>query len=372
MTAETRDEEKYLPWMALARVEGLGPLGFKKLVERFGDARKAFSASESDLGRVPGLGRKGIRGLLRFSGWDEVRKELHCAFDAGIEVLPYDDPDYPPRLRAIADPPSFLYVKGEIRPEDANAIAVVGSRNASPYGLKMARDLCHALAALGFTVVSGMARGIDGQAHEAALSAGGRTIAVLGSGADVVYPREHKALYQRIGENGAVISEFPLGTPPLAQNFPYRNRLISGLALGVVVVEATEKSGSLITARLALEQGREVFAVPGEAGRSRSRGTHGLIRQGAKLVEGVEDILEEVAPQLVGALKKDARGPALRAAGLGADAQRVLELIGAEALHVDEIAERSGLSPARVLEILLRLEIDGLLQQLPGKRFVAS
>ena len=219
--------------------------------------------------------RHGMRLKRRSSG---LKRRL-------IKIVPFTDSTYPARLRMIPDPPPLLYLKGEIRSEDQKAVAVIGSRSTSDYGRRVARDLCRGLASLGFTVVSGMARGIDGAAHETALNAGGRTIAVLGSGVDRVYPAEHDKLYQRIIENGAVISEFPIGTRPLAFNFPARNRLISGLSLGVVVVEATEKSGSLITAPLALEQGREVFAVPGEVGASRSRGAHRLIRQGAKLVE---------------------------------------------------------------------------------------
>jgi DNA processing protein len=250
---------------------------------------------------------------------------------------------------------------------------VVGSRSASEYGLRVTRDLCRGLASLGFTIVSGMARGIDAAAHEAALEAGGRTVAVLGSGIDVVYPPEHEQLYQKISRQGAVVSELPVGTPPLSFNFPARNRLISGMAVGVVVVEATEKSGSLITAGLALEQGREVFAVPGEAGASRSRGTHQLIRQGAKLVERVEDILEEVAPQLASrAATPQASLPLALPPNMSAEAKKVLELVLGRPRQIDEVIETSGLTPAKVSEILLDLEILGLLKQLPGKRFSAA
>jgi DNA processing protein len=259
-------------------------------------------------------------------------------------------------------------VKGDLIADDEKAVAIVGSRSASDYGRRVARDLARGLASLGFTVVSGMARGIDGMAHEMALNAGGRTIAVLGSGVERAYPPEHDKLYQRIAERGAVISELPIGTKPVAFNFPARNRLISGLSLGVVVVEATEKSGSLITASLAVEQGREVFAVPGEVGSSRSRGAHRLIRQGAKLVETVNDIIEEIAPQLVNR-SKDLAEPAARALPQDSSdaARKIFALLQERTLQVDEVIEGSGLRPAEVLEALLDLELQGFLRQLPGK-----
>src|SRR5918992_550897 len=291
--------DAFAPWLALARVKGLGCAGFKKLAARFADPTQIFSASSSELQQVEGLHRDVIDALLNFSDWVDVDNEIRRAREAGIDLVPFTSPNYPARLRMIADPPPILYVKGTLRAADDTAVAIVGSRSASEYGRRVARNLARGLADLGFTVVSGMARGIDGAAHYAVLEAGGRTIAVLGSGVERAYPPEHGALYRRISENGALISEFPIGTRPMAFNFPARNRLISGLSLGVVVVEATEKSGSLITAAMALEQGREVFAVPGEVGSSRSRGAHRLIRQGAKLVESVDDIVEEIAPQLV-------------------------------------------------------------------------
>ena len=291
-------QDDHAPWLALARVKGLGCVSFKKLVARFGDPTAAFSVAPSELAAIDGLQRDAIEGLVGFSQWAEVEHELKRIRSAGITLVRYTDAEYPARLRAIADPPPLLYVKGSFAASDERAMAIVGSRSASDYGRRVARDLARGLASYGFTVVSGLARGIDGMAHETALNSGGRTIAVLGSGVERAYPPEHDELYQRIAEQGAVISELPMGTKPMAFNFPARNRLISGLSLGVVVVEATEKSGSLITASLAVDQGREVFAVPGEVGSSRSRGAHRLIRQGAKLVETVDDIIEEIAPQL--------------------------------------------------------------------------
>lgn len=369
----TRDKETGLGWLALARVKGLGCASFKRLAEHFGDPTKAFSASPGELAEVPGLDRDAAHGLASFSDWAEVRKELKRALATGARLVPFGASDYPARLRTIADPPPVLYVRGEMREEDSKAVAIVGSRSASNYGIRITQELGRGLASLGFTIISGMARGIDGAAHEAALAAGGRTLAVLGCGVDVVYPPEHEGLYENICRNGAIVSELPIGTPPFSFNFPGRNRLISGLALGVVVVEATEKSGSLITAGLALEQGREVFAVPGEAGASRSRGTHRLIRQGAKLVEGVKDVVEEIAPQLLeraGSAREKA--PLALPSDVGTEAKRVFGLIAERALQIDEVIEASGLAAARVSEILLDLEMRGLLKQLPGKRFITE
>jgi len=360
-------------WIALSRVEGLGCVGFKKLADHFNDPTEAFSAPLAALAEIPGLDKSVINGLRNFSAWDEVEAEIIRAEKAVIKIVPFTDPTYPPGLRMIPDPPPLLYVKGEIRSEDEKAVAIVGSRSASDYGRRVARDLCRGLASLGFTVVSGMARGIDGTAHGTALNSGGRTIAVLGSGVDRPYPVEHTQLYQRISEKGAVISEFSLGTRPMAFNFPARNRLISGLSLGVVVVEATEKSGSLITAALALEQGREVFAVPGEVGASRSRGAHRLIRQGAKLVETVDDIMEEIAPQLSAHRGNAASAPKRTLPQhLGDEFQKIFDLFQERSLQIDEVIEKSGFSPSRVSEILLELELHGYVKQLPGKKFTVE
>ena len=361
------------PWLALARVKGLGAVSFKKLTTRFVDPTAAFSAARTELEQVEGLHRDAIDGIVAFSDWAEIDEEIERARDAGIAIVPFTNPNYPARLRTIADPPPFLYVKGNILTDDDKAVAIVGSRSASEYGRRVARDLARGLASLGFTVVSGMARGIDASAHESALQAGGRTIAVLGSGVERAYPAEHETLYRRIGENGAVLSELPIGTRPLAFNFPARNRLISGLSLGVVVVEATEKSGSLITATLAVEQGREVFAVPGEVGSSRSRGAHRLIRQGAKLVESVDDIIEEIAPQLLDRTgSATQRAPRVLPQNAGDATRTIFALLQENTLQVDQVIERTGMSAAQVLETLLDLELQGLLRQLPGKIYRAE
>jgi DNA processing protein len=360
-------------WLALTRVKGLGCVSFKKLVAHFGDPTRALTAAPSELTAIEGLQRDAIDGMLGFTQWAEVDSDLKRVRSAGITLVCYTDADYPARLRTIADPPPLLYVKGALTDADVKAVAIVGSRSASDYGRRVARDLARGLASFGFTVVSGMARGIDGMAHETALNCHGRTIAVLGSGVERAYPPEHAKLYQRIAEQGAVISELPMGTKPLAFNFPARNRLISGLSLGVVVVEATEKSGSLITASLAIDQGREVFAVPGEVGSSRSRGAHRLIRQGAKLVETVDDIIEEIAPQLArptgGAGKTEVRQLPQNSS---AAVQKVFALLQERSLQIDEIIENSGLVSAQVLGILLDLELQGYLRQLPGKIYTVE
>ena len=361
------------PWLALGRIRGVGGVSFKKITARFADPAAVFRASAAELAEIEGLHRELIHSIANFNDWAEIDKEIQRARAAGIKMIPFSDAAYPASLRAIADPPPLLYVKGELRDNDSRAIAIVGSRSASDYGRRIARDLARGLASFGFTVVSGMARGIDGMAHESALQAGGRTLAVLGSGVDHAYPPEHEMLYRRISENGAVISELPMGARPIAFNFPARNRLISGLSLGVVVVEATEKSGSLITASLAAEQGREVFAVPGEAGASRSRGSHRLIRQGAKLVETVEDIIEEIAPQL-SRRNGDAAPASARSLpeNSGPAARQIFALLKETSLQVDQVIEQSGLPAPQVLQVLLDLELQGFVCQTPGKIYRAE
>ncbi len=365
-------EHDLAPWLAFGRIKGLGGVSFKKIAARFADPTAIFRISAAELHQIEGLHRDCVEGIIHFAEWAEIDKEIRRADAAGVAVIPFCDAAYPARLRTIADPPPVLYVKGGFRDDDEKAIALVGSRSASDYGRRVARDLAGGLASLGFTVVSGMARGIDGTAHESAIRAGGRTLAVLGSGVDRAYPPEHEMLYRRIAESGAVISELPLGARPIASNFPARNRLISGLSLGVVVVEATEKSGSLITAGLAADQGREVFAVPGEAGASRSRGAHRLIRQGAKLVENVDDIVEEIAPQLL--RRSGSRSQAVRA--LPPDTpeatRKIFALVQENSLQVDQVIERSGLPTAQVLEVLLDLELRGFVSQAPGKIYRAE
>ena len=282
------------------------------------------------------------------------------------------DERYPELLRAIHDPPAVLYCDGSVEPGDRQAVAIVGSRQATPYGLRITETLAGELSALGFTILSGFARGIDAAAHRAALAAGGRTIAVLGCGLDVDYPPGHASLHAEIAGSGAVLTEFAPGTPPRATNFPRRNRIISGLALGVVVVEAAEDSGSLITARLALEQGREVFAVPGPIDVPTSQGPHGLLKQGATLVETVDDIVEELLPQLdrpLQTLKTEPIAALPEHVELSPSERTVLEVMSREPLHLDDLTERSRLTTPAVAAILLGLELKALVKQLPGQRY---
>ncbi len=298
----------------------------------------------------------------------------------GVATLDLADEHYPAWLRAIPDPPPVLYCDGSLEPGDRQAVAIVGSRQATPYGLRVTDALARELSRLGFTIVSGFARGIDAAAHRAALASGGRTVAVLGCGLDVDYPSGHASLRTEIAGSGAVLTEFAPGTAPFATNFPRRNRIISGLALGVVVVEAAEDSGSLITARLALEQGREVFAVPGPIDAPTSRGPHGLLKQGAKLVETVNDIVEELLPQLETMrtpLSQDfvatgagGRRPfAPKPPDLSPEEQVVLRVIGREPRHLDDLTEQSRLPAAEVTRILLGLELKALVHQLPGQQY---
>jgi len=351
-------------WLALRLVRGVGCVVYQGLLRVFGHPRAVLGASVDAL-ECAGVRREVAVAIHGFNDWGAVDHQLARVAASAARVLVWSDPDYPENLRQIHDPPPFLFVRGKMLSEDRLAVALVGSRAASSYGLQITREMSEGLARAGVTVVSGLARGIDAQAHWSALQSGGRTIAVLGSGIDVVYPSEHHALFMAITEQGAVVSEFLMGTKPDAENFPTRNRIISGLSLGTVVVEATEKSGSLITAQTALEQNRDVFAVPGPVG-ARSRGAHQLIRDGAKLTERVEDILEEIAPRLL--QQPVARGPAVE---VDAREAQVLAGLGEETRHIDEVIDRCGLPPAQVLDALLTLEIKGLVQQLPGKYYTA-
>ena len=296
----------------------------------------------------------------------KVQGELRLIEELNISIVTLGDPSYPNNLRQIYDPPPLLYVRGDMEPGDDLAVSIVGSRLTSNYGRITTERIAADLARHGATIVSGMARGIDSAAHRGALSAGGRTIAVLGCGVDIVYPPENRRLFEEIIAHGAVVSEFPLSTPPDGVNFPRRNRVISGLSLGVVVVQANARSGSLITARLALEQNRDVFAVPGNVGMAGSRGTNRLIKQGAKLIESAEDILEEILPRFQHQVpeSKD-RKPSLEE-----KEERVYQLLENDPVHIDSIIALTGMSASHVSAILLQLELKGLVQQLSGKQFV--
>ena len=361
-------------WIALSLVPEVGGARLAALCGHFGSAEAVLNASASALQQVPGIG-PGLAG--RISGWRglvDVGGELAKAEAAGARILTSEDGEYPPVLRELPAPPPLLYVLGELPPPGSPAVAIVGARRASAYGIRTAHDLAGDLARRGLVIVSGMARGIDSAAHQGALDAGGLTVAVLGCGVDVVYPPENDKLYGRIVESGAVVSECPMGISPSAGNFPRRNRIISGLCLGVIVVEAGSDSGALITADLALEQGRDLLAVPGHAGDSKAVGPNALIKQGAALVETADDVL--------GALRLDhlsgvADAPSPRKvefilSELGPDARAIHDVLSMDPMHIDEVTRAVGLSSPAVSSALLMLEMRKLVQQLPGKLFVRN
>jgi DNA processing protein len=372
------DDVQY--WLALTRIEGLGVRGAHKLIEHFGSPRAAYIASLTELESC-GIPAPVAQAIFAQVGLKEAEKELEAAAKAPCQLLTFACDDYPPLLKQISVPPLVLYVRGNAKVLSQHAVAIVGARRPTAYGSQVAHRLAHDLAERQLVIVSGMARGVDSAAHHGALEANGKTVAVFGSGADVIYPRENRRLAEKIMEAGAVVSEFPLGTAPTPENFPIRNRIISGLSLGVMVVEAAEYSGSLITARLALEQNREVFAVPGNVTSAQSFGPNHLIKQGAKLVDQWVDVVEEfplhIRMQLLPPVE-GSEGPlatsgtaSLFEESLTPDQKMVFEVLRVdEASFVDAIFELVALPPARILQALLELEMNGLIRQLPGKNFI--
>jgi DNA processing protein len=370
------DSDHYLGWLALALTPGLGARMAGKLLREMGNPQQIFNASLTELEghHLPAAVAQAIHSGRPLS---DAAKELAAAQAAGCKLLTWDEPEYPTRLREIYDPPPLLYVLGNIELLNRHLISIVGSRRPTPYGNQMAERLGRDLADRGIVVTSGMARGIDSCAHKGALSsAGGATIGILGSGIDVVYPKENKKIFADMQTRGAIISEFPMGTFPAPQNFPIRNRIIAGIALGVVVVEGAQYSGSLITARLAMEFGREVFGVPGNATQPTSFGPNQLIKQGAKLVTSWEDVIEELpTPVRAELLPVESASAEQRASLLDetfVPAERTLyELLNVDqARHIDEIMEVSGLTSSEVLATLFDLELKGVVRQLPGKQFL--
>src|SRR3989338_6828294 len=359
--------------MLLNLIPDVGSTRLRRLLDAFGELERVFGASEPELRQVEGIGP--ILAQRIVAGCRDTRlleQELNLARQADVRIVTLKESAYPKALREIHDPPLALYIRGSM-PSEEVAIAVVGSRHASRYGLQRAERLAYDLALRGATIVSGLARGIDGAAHRGALKAGGRTIAVLGNGLSIVYPPEHEQLAQQICEQGALVSEYPMTMEPLAQNFPRRNRIISGLSLGVVVVEAAARSGALITAGCALEQGREVFAVPGPITTPTSQGTHRLLKDGAKLVTSVEDILEELrlTPQLVAGTAPGAS--AKNAHPIAEEERRVFACVSRhEPRYIDTIAQDSGMEMSAVSSLLSQLELRHAVRQLPGKQFIRS
>lgn len=360
--------------IALNQIPFVGAVTFRRLVEEFGSAEKVFQVGCAGLRAVKYMREETVQAISSCDPEKEGMKEWEKAFKLGFKILYFGGEHYPENLKNIHDPPPVLYIAGEIKENDKHAIAVVGSRDPTDYGRKVTAQIAADLVSAGVTVVSGMARGIDSEAHRSAVANGGRTIAVLGCGLDIVYPPENVRLFKAIAESGAVVSPFPLGTKPEKGNFPARNRIISGLSLGVVVIQATTPdSGSLITAKHALEQGREVFAVPGEIGRNTSRGTNILIKKGeAKLVENASDILVEILPQLAGSQqeKKSAVPAEKPLPKLDGDEKRVYESMGDEPLHIDIIARKCNIPVHELSAVLLKLELKNLVSRQPGMNYL--
>ena len=335
-------------WIAVNMVEGVGPARLKKLLEEHGSIEEVCRVLDAPL--------------------NKAEEEIEKADKKNIKILSKEDKEYPELLKQIHDPPPVIYVKGELLEKDKNAIAIVGTRNPSKYGIETTRQLAKELASLGITIVSGLALGIDAAAHRGALEAGGRTIAVLGCGADRIYPIENAELYHNVS---AIVSEYPIGFQQEKWTFPQRNRIISGLSLGVIIIEGGYKSGAMITAKEALDQGREVFAVPQNIDSELGRGPHWLIKQGAKLVESIEDVLDEL--QNVLSIKRNAiPGPAIKKdySSLLPEEQRIITCLSNEPKHVDSIATETGLPIARISSLLMMMEVKKMVKQLPGKLFI--
>ena len=372
-----------LEWLAISLTPGLGPTKARRLVEHFGTPEAVFRASLTEL-ESTGIPAVSAQSLATGKSAELAREEIATAAAAGVTMLSMDDPSYPPRLKEIYDPPLILRVRGNPEVLTKPGIAMVGTRHPTPYGSGMAERLACDLAAQGLVIISGMARGVDTASHRGAISAKGKTVAVFGTGVDVIYPKENSRLSEQIlALGGALISEFPLGTFAAPQNFPIRNRIISGMSVGVLVVEAAEYSGTRITARCALEQNRDVFAVPGNVTNKNSWGPNTLIKQGAKLVATWEDVWEDLPTEVRLALtppsateSSDANSASLFPdEGLPPHEKRILSLLKAdEATHIDEIVERleNELSSSEIFAALFELELAGKVRQMPGKNFVKS
>jgi len=364
-------------WLLLRAVRGLGDLIYCRLVLSLGSPEAVLSASPKQLMAAGPLSPSLAQAISEGPDQDArqaIDEELKRIEKLRLSVITFQDELYPPRLTIIPDPPPLLYVSGCLERADHQAVAIVGARKATTAGRLLTEELSRELASLGFTIVSGLARGIDAAAHRGALAGKGRTVAVLGCGIDRTYPPEHASLRKQIESDGAVVSELPLGSYPHGYHFPRRNRIISGMCLGVIVTEAAMDSGSLITARLAADQGREVFAVPGFVKNETSRGPNGLIKQGATLVETVDDVIEELLPQLNDSLRErlTTRVSAETAAPGPLDGKEavIYDLLTWEAIHIDHLIEKTGLPVAEVSGLLLSLELKGLLRQLPGHSYV--
>jgi len=368
-------------WLKLIRADGVGPAIFARLIKRFGTAERALGASVAELAKVSGLGFKTAERIAATREKFDPKPELELAHKLGVYLINLDDERYPPVLKRIYDPPPVLYVKGSLTRDDNLAISIVGSRRCSLYGQEQSSRFAHFLASAGFTICSGMARGIDTAAHQGALSARGRTIAVQGCGLATIFPPENKKLFELIAESGACLSELPLKYEPLRENFPPRNRIIAGLSLGTIVIEAALRSGALITARAALDYDREVMAVPGKIDSPLSRGAHQLIKQGARLIESVEDVTEalgHIGEQLTEHVGIAAANAAERAEKTLFDAsqlklsdaeRKIYDCLNSEPKHVEQVIAETNLAAGVVSATLISMRLKGLIKQLPGSMF---
>ncbi|MSU57092.1 MAG: DNA-protecting protein DprA [Pedosphaera sp.] len=361
--------------VALNLIEGVGPVRVRQLLAHFGDAAEILKASRSQLTHVRGIGDDTAEAISNWEKSIDLASEMKRLADSGCRVVIQTDEEYPASLREIYDPPVVLYVKGALTAKDKNAVAMVGSRQTTHYGIETARKLAYQLAYVGVTVVSGGARGIDTAAHQGALSAKGRTVCVLGTGINIVFPPENAELFERIAENGAVITQFPFNRNGDKQSFAIRNRIVAGMSLGAVVVEADLHSGALITANFAIEYGRQVFAVPGRIDSPRSKGCHDLIKKGAKLCEGAEDILSEFEYLFPASNKPPSPGETgvLPALELSENEQKAFDALATDDERtIDEVIRHSGLPSSAVSVALLSLEMKRVIKQLPGKLFVRN
>jgi DNA processing protein len=365
--ADELSHEELVDSLRLTLVSGVGPRIRQALLERFGTPHAVLAAAPSELRDVPGVGPKLSQRIVAAGDEIDVEAQIALCRDNGLVILTESHSGYPRMLREIHDPPGVLFMRGQIQPQDALAIAIVGTRHATPYGLQQAERLAGSLARSGLTIVSGLARGIDAAAHRGALEAGGRTLAILGSGVLNIYPPEHDGLADAVAAQGALLGELPPHAEPLPGTFPQRNRIISGMSLGVIVVEAGQQSGALITARLAMEQGREVFAVPGRVDSRTSQGCHRLIRDGAKLVETADDVLEELGPLVEATPRADGQVTHHPAELLLNELeQQVLAAFGHEATSIDEVVAATGLPVPQILSTLSVLEMRHLVRRLSG------
>jgi DNA processing protein len=360
--------------VALNMIEHVGPVRVRQLLEHFGEAPAILQASKEQLRRVQGIGEETAEAIAGWESAVDLASELKRISEFGCHILTQQDEVYPELLRQIYDPPIVLYVKGSLTARDKNAVAIVGSRQTTHYGIEVARKLAYQLGYVGVTVVSGGARGIDTAAHQGVLNTKGRTIAVLGTGINIVFPAENAALFERIAANGAVVTQFPFNRTADKQSFPIRNRIVAGMTLGTVVVEANLTSGALITANFAVEYGRQVFAVPGRIDSPRSKGCHELIKKGAKLCEGAEDILSEFEYLFPGSNRPPGASETgvLPALTLSDNEQKAYDALSKEESNIDEVIRHSGLPSSAVSVALLGLEMKRLIRQLPGKMFVRN